>query len=79
MCAGFVDEMAIMGNNNDCIVETTEKVFEPGLGFEVKVVGGLIQKKDIRVAEKGLRKKDAYLFRAVQFFHCFLVKVLYYA
>ena len=54
MGADLVQEMTVMGDNNNCVLETGKKGLQPVNGLEVELVCGLIQKQNIRVAEQGL-------------------------
>ena len=40
-----------MGNDDDRVVKVDQEFFQPCDCIQVQVVGGLVQKQDIRVAE----------------------------
>ena len=61
----FIQEIAVVGYDDDRIVEINKEIFQPCDGIQVQVVGRLIQKKDIRVAKKGFGKEDFDFFVTV--------------
>src|SRR5699024_5196020 len=69
VCTYFIQEIAVMGYYNDCIIKVDQKFFQPFDSVQVQVVGGLIQKQDIRVAEKCLGEKYLYFFTSLQIRH----------
>jgi len=54
MRADLVQEMAVMGDDDHGVLEAGEKFLQPGDGLQIQLVGGLVQKQDIGVAEQGL-------------------------
>ena len=61
----FIQEIAVVGYDDDRVVEINKEIFQPCDGIQVQVVGRLIQKKDIRVAKKGFGKEDFDFFVTV--------------
>ena len=49
-----------MGHYNDSILKVDQELLQPFDGIQVQVVGRLIQKKNIRIAEQSLCKKNFY-------------------
>ena len=47
-----------MGYNDDCIVEVDQEFLKPFDRRQVKVVSRLVEKKDVRVSEQCLCKKN---------------------
>ncbi len=72
MSADLVQEMAVMGDDDHCVLEAGEKILQPGDGLQVELVGGFVQKQDIRVAEQGLGQQHPHLVAAVKLLHLFL-------
>ena len=56
-----------------------EEVLQPVDGFQVQVVGGLVQEQGLGVAEQGLGQQHAHLLAALQLAHGALVQVLGHA
>ena len=50
-----------MGYNDDSVVKVDQEFFEPFNSRQIKVVGRLIQKKNVRIAEQSLCQQDLYL------------------
>ena len=50
-----------MGNEHDRVRVVSEVVLEPIAGFEVEMVGGLVEKEKIRLRQKKLGERDAHL------------------
>ena len=62
-----------MGYDDDCILKIDQEFFQPGDGVQIQMVGRLIQKQNVRVAEQCLGKKNLDLFRAIQVLHNLIV------
>ena len=71
--ADFVQEIPVMGYDDDCILKIDQEFFQPGDGVQIQMVGRLIQKQNVRVAEQCLGKKDLDLLRAIQILHNLIV------
>ena len=54
-----------MRYHDDGIVKVNEEFLQPFYGVQVQVVGRLVLKQDIRIAEKRLGKEYLYLLAAV--------------
>ena len=65
MGADFIKEITVVRHHDNGIFKVNQKFLKPCDGVQIQVVGRLVQKKDIRVAEKRLGKKNLYLFIAV--------------
>ena len=63
-----------MGNYDNGIVKVDQEFFQPCDRIQIQVVGRLVQKKDIRITEKCLCKKDFDLLCTGQFAHHIVVK-----
>ena len=61
----FIQEVTVMGNNNHRIFKIDEEFLQPGDGIQIQMVGRLIQKQDVRVAEKRFGKEYLHLLAAV--------------
>ena len=55
MGAYFIEEVSIVGDNNNGIFQRQNIVFKPADGLSIKVIGGLIKLQVIGLAKKGLR------------------------
>ena len=71
----LVQEIPVMGDNDDCIFEVDQELLQPGDGVQVQMVGRLIQQQDIGVAEQGPGQQDLDLLGAGQFAHQIGVKL----
>ena len=64
-----------MGYHDNCVLKVNQKLLQPRNGVQVQVVGRLIQKQNVRVAEQGLGKKYLYLLSAQKGAHLRIVQV----
>ena len=69
MCADLIQKITVVGDYDNCILKVDQEILQPGDGIQIQMVGGLVQKQDIRVAEQSLCQQDLYLQAAVQVFH----------
>ena len=67
--ADLVQEVAVMGNDDDRVREAAEEILQPGDGAEVQVVRRLVEEENVRIAEEGLGEKDAHLVPPVELLH----------
>ena len=72
--ADGVEEVAVVRDGDDGAVVADEEVLEPVDGFEVEIVGGLVEEQGLGVAEEGLGEQDADLLAALQLGHFALVE-----
>ena len=56
-----VHEGAVVADDEDGAVVVRDKAAQPLDAFEVQVVGGLVQKEQVRVAQEELSQRDAHL------------------
>ena len=63
-----------MGYNDDSVVKVDQEFFEPFNSGQVKVVGRLIQKKNVRITKQCLRQKNFDLLAAGQVRHLCVVQ-----
>ena len=54
-----------MGYNDNGVVKVDEEIFQPADGFQIQMVGGLIQQQDVRIAEQSLGQEYFNLLRTV--------------
>ena len=54
-----------MGNCDHGVVKVDQEFFQPCDGVQIQMIGGLVQKQDIRIAEECFGKQDLYLLIAV--------------
>ena len=64
-----------MGYHDNCVLKVDQKLLQPRNGIQVQVVGRLIQKQDVWVAEQGLGQKYLYLLGAQKGSHLRIVQV----
>ena len=57
----IVEELAVVRNQDYGTSAILQIIFQPFNGFNVKVVGGLIQKHHIRLAQQNLRKFNPHI------------------
>src|SRR5260221_47630 len=62
--ADFIEEMAVVRDDDENAFVRGEVILEPVDGIEVEIVGGLVEKERSWVAEKGLGEKDANFLAA---------------
>ena len=63
-----------MADYNHRIFKVNEEVLKPLNGNQIQVVCRLIEKQDIRISEKSLRKKHLNLLGALQLVHHLVVQ-----
>jgi hypothetical protein len=51
--ADLVQEVAVVGDDDDRVLEPGEKLLEPGDGLQVQVVRRLVEQQDVRVTRLG--------------------------
>ena len=73
--ADLVEEITVMGNDDNRIVEVDEELLKPADCIEVQMVGRLVEQKDIGVSEKGFGQKNFHLLTSVQVLHERVVKL----
>ena len=49
--ADFVQKIPVVGHDNYGVGKINQKLFQPFNGIQIQVVGGLIQKQNVRIAE----------------------------
>ena len=74
--ADVVEEVPVVRDGDDGAVVAVEEVLEPVDGFEVEVVGGLVEQQRLGVAEERLGEQDADLLAALQLGHVALVELV---
>lgn len=71
-----VQEMSVMGNDDDETGVIQEKVLQPVDGLNVQMVGRLIQQDDFGIAEESLSQENLYLFLRRQGRHPIIEDIL---
>ena len=71
----LIQEITVMGYHDNGVLKVNQKLLQPRNGVQVQVVGRLIQKQNVRVAEQGLGKKHLYLLSAQKGAHLRIVQV----
>ena len=59
-----LDELMVMGGKEDIALKVDEPVVEGGDRFQIQVVGGLVQKKDVGARQHHLGEHAAHLLAA---------------
>ena len=70
-----VEEVAVVGDDDEGAVVVVEEVLEPVDGLEIEVVGGLVEEERFGLAEEGLGQQDADLLAALELSHLALVEL----
>ena len=65
---GDVEEVAVVRDEDEGVGVVVEVVLEPVAGFEVEVVGGLVQKQEAGFLQEQLGERDAHLPAAGELF-----------
>ena len=63
--ADAVQEVAVVGDDDDRVLEVDEELLKPVDRVEVEVVGRLVEQQDVGIAEQGAREQHFDLLRAV--------------
>ena len=72
--ADLVEKIAVVGDDDHGVLKADEKFLEPGDRVHVEVVGRLVEKQNVRIAEQGAREEDLDLLGAVQLAHGHLME-----
>ena len=64
-----------MGYNDDSVVKVDQEFFEPFNSRQVKVVGRLIQKKNVRITKQCLRQKNFDLLASCKVSHLGIMEI----
>lgn len=64
-----------MGYNDDSVVKVDQEFFEPFNSRQIKVVGRLIQKKNVRITKQCLRQKNFDLLASCKVSHLGIVEI----
>ena len=73
--ADLIQEITVMGYHDNCVLKVNQKLLQPRNGIQVQVVGRLIQKQDVRVAEQGLGQQYLNLLGAQKGAHLSIVQL----
>ena len=73
--ADLVEEIAVVGDDNDCIGEVDQKFLQPVDGVQIQMVGGLVEEQNIGIAEQSAGKQDLDLLCAGDLAHQISVKL----
>ncbi len=69
-----IEEVAVVGDDDDGVFEVGQEVFEPKDGLYVKVVGRFVQEQDVGITKECLGKQDPYFFLVGEVFHELVVR-----
>ena len=64
LCHNTVQKITVVGYDEDGARIVQKECLKPGDGVQVQVVGGLVQKKDIRLCEEKFAERDPGLLTA---------------
>jgi hypothetical protein len=70
-----VEEVAVVGDDHHRALVAGQEVLQPVDGFQVQVVGGLVQEQGLGIAEQGLGQQHTHLLAALELAHGTLVQV----
>ena len=59
-----VEEVAVVGNDQECFAEMAQEAFQPRQSLEVQVVGGLVKDEQVRLGEQGAGQGGPSAFTA---------------
>ncbi|MNE78624.1 hypothetical protein D3C80_1750480 [compost metagenome] len=62
----FIQEVAVMGYNNNCSFIVHEEVLQPLNRLQIQVVGRFVKEQVIRAAEQSLSQENTYLLIAAE-------------
>ena len=65
---GHVEKIAVVRDQHESIGIVAEVFFQPVAGFEIKMVGGLVQQQQVGLLQQQLDQRDAHLPAAGEFF-----------
>ena len=65
---GDVEEVAVVRDEDEGVLVVVEIVFEPVAGFEIEVVGGLVEQQQGGLLQQQLGERDAHLPAAGELF-----------
>ena len=63
-----VEKIAVVRNQHESIGIVGQILFQPVAGFEIEMVGGLVEQKQIGLLQQQLGQRDAHLPAAGEFF-----------
>ena len=72
--ADAVEEMAVVGDDDEHAFVFQQIILQPVDGIEVEVVGGLVEEQRRRAAEQGLRQQHADFLSALELAHLAFVE-----
>ena len=56
-----IEEVAVVGDDNDCISKFSQEIFKPPNRVPVEVVGGFVEEENIGVSKECLSQEDPHL------------------
>ena len=69
ICADLIQEMTVMGNHDNRIFKVHQEILQPFDRMNIQMVGRLVQKQNIGIAEQCLCQKHLHLLSACQLLH----------
>ena len=69
ICADLIQEMTVMGNYDNRIFKVHQEILQPFNRMDIQMVGRLVQKQNIGIAEQSLCQKHLHLLSACQLLH----------
>ena len=63
VCTNGIEEVTVVAHDDHRISKVDQEVLQPRDGFQVQIIGRLIEDKDVGITKQGLREKYTYLFR----------------
>ena len=75
MGADLIQEITVMGYYDDGVREANQELLQPCDSVQIQVVGRLVQKQDIRVAEQCLCQQNLDLLGTQEILHQGVVKI----
>ena len=72
----LIQEMAVMGYNNNSVLKACQEVLQPVNGSQIQMVGRLVQQQNIWIAKESLCQKYTHLQGRIQLRHLLVVVLL---
>ena len=55
--ADLVEEISVVGDDNDCVREVDQELLQPVDGVQIQMVGGLVEEQDVGISKESAGKK----------------------
>ena len=69
MGADLIQEITVVRDNDNGIFKVNQKLLKPCNGIQIQMVGRLVQKQDIGIAEQSFGKQNLNFYVTIQVLH----------